>query len=93
MRGSWKGKSILHCFRTSTDVGSTITLTTPDPIELPLPDPRFLALHAACAKVAHASGAAEYIDRVLGDFGDVPVLDPNGSSYEALYGVLSLIAS
>ncbi|KAF9064412.1 hypothetical protein BDP27DRAFT_1471999, partial [Rhodocollybia butyracea] len=30
---------------------------------LSLPDPALLALHATCAKVAHLSGAGEYIDR------------------------------
>ena len=29
---------------------------------LPPPDPRYLALHAACAKVAFMSGTAEHID-------------------------------
>ena len=28
------------------------------------PDPRFLQVHAAFAKVLHLSGAAEYLDRI-----------------------------
>ena len=42
-----------------------ITFTTPDPINFPLPSPRLLALHAACAKVACLSGAGDYIDIIL----------------------------
>ena len=38
-----------------------VTFTTPDPINYPLPSPRLLALHAACAKVACLSGAGKYI--------------------------------
>ncbi|CAE6460738.1 hypothetical protein ACGC1H_005326 [Rhizoctonia solani] len=32
---------------------------------LPTPDPQYLALHAACARVVHLSGAAEAIDSYL----------------------------
>ncbi|KAF8189031.1 hypothetical protein BJ912DRAFT_1042402 [Pholiota molesta] len=42
---------------------STITLTTPD-VRPPLPSPKYLAIHAACARVAPHSGAAEWIRRV-----------------------------
>ena len=51
---------------------------------LPLPDPRYLALHAACAKVAHLSGAAEYIEKSFRELEDTKVLASNGSSAEAL---------
>ncbi|KAF8521604.1 hypothetical protein BU17DRAFT_45677, partial [Hysterangium stoloniferum] len=30
---------------------------------LPLPSPTYLRIHAACARVCHLSGAAEYIDK------------------------------
>ena len=40
-----------------------VTFTTSDPALLPLPSPQLLALHAACAQVAHLSGAREYIDK------------------------------
>ncbi|KAF8964874.1 hypothetical protein BDZ97DRAFT_1904240 [Flammula alnicola] len=54
---------------------------------LPPPDPRYLALHAACARVAHLSGAGEYIDRILRDIERVGVLASHGNS-DALYHVL-----
>ena len=38
-----------------------ITLTSQHP-DLPLPDRTFLAIHAACCKIADLSGASEYID-------------------------------
>ncbi|PPQ65717.1 hypothetical protein CVT26_000334 [Gymnopilus dilepis] len=64
-----------------------IVFTTPDEERLPLPDPRYLALHAACARVAHLSGAGEYIDEVLRDLETTGVLAPHGSS-DVLYHAL-----
>ncbi|KAK7037503.1 hypothetical protein VNI00_010995 [Paramarasmius palmivorus] len=40
---------------------------------LPAPSPELLALHAACAKVAHLSGAGAYIDELDEDTDDLPV--------------------
>ena len=51
---------------------------------LPPPDPRYLKLHAACAKVAHLSGAGEYIDNVLRDTETTRVLAKDGSSADLL---------
>lgn len=59
--------------------GKTVTLTSQDP-QLEVPDPRYLALHAACAQVAHASGMGEYIDRILRDMEDMRVLPEDGCS-------------
>ncbi len=42
-----------------------ITLTTPDPEALPLPSPIYLGIHAASCRIAHMSGAAEYVEEVL----------------------------
>ncbi|KAK0444204.1 uncharacterized protein EV420DRAFT_1768322 [Desarmillaria tabescens] len=42
-----------------------VTFTTPDPKALPLPNPAYLALHAACRRVAHMSGAADYVKNAL----------------------------
>ncbi|KAJ6460399.1 hypothetical protein C8R47DRAFT_1027785 [Mycena vitilis] len=35
--------------------------------ELPAPSPRYLALHAACCRIAHLSGAADHLERVERD--------------------------
>jgi hypothetical protein len=40
---------------------TTITFSTDTGLDLP--EPRYLALHAACAKFIHLSGAGDYIKR------------------------------
>ncbi|QRV97882.1 HNH endonuclease [Ceratobasidium sp. AG-Ba] len=45
-----------------------------------LPDPRSLAVHAACAQVIHASGIAEHIDNVIRRWEEEPHLASDGSS-------------
>jgi hypothetical protein len=47
-----------------------VTFTTSDPVLLPLPSPQLLALHAACAQVAHLSGAREFIDKEMKEVED-----------------------
>ena len=58
---------------------------------LPLPDPRYLALHAACARVAHLSGAGEYIDAFHRDMETTLVLAKDGSSAKLLAEALSTV--
>ncbi len=65
----------------------------PAPEYLPLPDARFLALHAACCKVAHMSGAAERIEKVVRDMGELQVLAEDGGSADVLiYAMSRLVA-
>lgn len=52
-----------------------ITFTTPNPENLPVPSSDYLAIHAACARGAHLSGAAEYIDEVYRDMEDTKTLN------------------
>ena len=52
--------------------------------DLPLPNPDYLRIHAACCRVAHLSGAAEHMDKVLEDLGDMRVLSKDGSSAHVL---------
>ena len=61
-----------------------VTFTTPDEVKLPVPSPVYLAIHAACAQVAHMSGATKYIDKLDRDIEDGTNLDPNGASAEML---------
>ncbi|TFK62455.1 hypothetical protein BDN72DRAFT_777064 [Pluteus cervinus] len=61
-------------------LGSRITFTTHDSTTHPLPSPRLLELHAACARIAHLSGAGEYADKVLRDMETIGVLANDGSS-------------
>ncbi|KAJ7673290.1 hypothetical protein DFH06DRAFT_1467646 [Mycena polygramma] len=56
----------------------------PNGTKFPLPDPRLLALHAVCARVAHMSGAAEVLDKFDRDVEDVQVLAEDGSTAKLL---------
>ncbi|KAH8828859.1 hypothetical protein DL96DRAFT_1595805, partial [Flagelloscypha sp. PMI_526] len=71
-------------------VPDMITFTTPDATKLPLPRPELLALHGTCAKVAHLSGAGEYVDRILKDLETVDELAADGTSSDLLYHALAL---
>jgi len=46
---------------------------------IPAPDPRIIALHAACAKVAHMSAAAEYLEKVFRDPEQLRVMTDDGA--------------
>ncbi|KAF8059914.1 hypothetical protein FPV67DRAFT_1708679 [Lyophyllum atratum] len=71
-----------------------VTFTTPDAEKLPVPSPTYLAIHAACAKVAHLSGAAACIDKFYQDMEDGKTLDPNGASANMLeHAILELQAA
>ena len=52
--------------------------------DLPLPNPAYLRIHAACCRVAHLSGAGEYMDKILEDLEDTRVLSKDGSSAHIL---------
>ena len=52
--------------------------------DLELPDSRYLKLHAAACRVAHMSGAAEYLDQLDRDLGEMGVLAHDGSSADLL---------
>jgi len=53
-------------------------------IDLPLPNPTYLRIHAACCRVAHLSGAGEHMDKILEDLDDIRVLSKDGSSAHIL---------
>lgn len=66
-----------------------VTFTSSDATTLPVPSPELLALHAACAKVAHLSGVGEEIDKFDRDLDDLHVLAADGSSSSVLAHALS----
>jgi hypothetical protein len=66
-----------------------VTFTTPDPVKYPVPNPEYLAIHAACAKIAHLSGAAELIETFDQDMDDGQMLNPNGTSVDLLEYAIS----
>lgn len=65
----------------------------PDSITLPLPDDRYLRIHAACARIAHLSGASEYIDQVSQDMERISVLASDGSCADVLSNALLCFAA
>jgi len=60
-----------------------ITFSTDNP-KLPVPSREYLKLHAACAKVAHLSAAAEYMDSVIWEMEETLVLSSDGGSTAVL---------
>lgn len=54
-----------------------------------LPNPQLLALHAACARVVHMSGAAEAFDEVEREVEKTMVLAWDGSSAHLLDHLIS----
>ncbi|KAF5376150.1 hypothetical protein D9615_007748 [Tricholomella constricta] len=75
------------------DARQFVTFTTKDPEYLPVPAPELLALHATCCKVAHLSGAAEWIDMVYRDADEIGVLAPDGTSGDVLGYALSSLSN
>jgi len=61
-----------------------VTFSTIDAERLPVPSRELLSLHATCCKVAHLSGAAEYIDNIYRDAEDMGVLAGDGTSSDML---------
>ncbi|KAF8500041.1 hypothetical protein BU17DRAFT_59091 [Hysterangium stoloniferum] len=59
---------------------------------LPLPDPRYLEIHAACARVCHLSGAAEYINKYEREMEDIQVLSTDGASADILHYALQSLS-
>jgi len=58
-----------------------------------VPDPKLLALHAACARVAHMSGAAEAFDEFERDIEDTRVLAFDVSSARLLDHLITPFAA
>ncbi|THU97195.1 hypothetical protein K435DRAFT_889686 [Dendrothele bispora CBS 962.96] len=57
--------------------------------ELPLPNPKYLHIHASVCRIAHMSGAADYIDFIFRDMERLDVLAEDGASADVLAGTLS----
>ncbi|KAF8261702.1 hypothetical protein EI94DRAFT_1605390, partial [Lactarius quietus] len=91
---------IPNCYKVQTTLPShffklsdQVTFTTPHPVRLPLPSPELLAVHVACAQVAHLSGASKYIDHILEDMEETHVLAHDGTSSEVLHHALIAFSS
>jgi hypothetical protein len=71
----------------------TTTFTTADLKTRPIPSVHYLRLHAACARVAHKSGAATYIEDLARDIARLTVLAEDGSSAGVLAAALARAAA
>jgi len=61
--------------------------------DFPLPNPEYLHIHACVCKVAHMSGAADYIDYIFREMEDIGVLAEDGASMDVLDGALSFLTN
>ena len=50
----------------------------------PLPNPKYLRIHAHCCRIAHMSGAAKYLDIIYRDMEELKVLAADGTSADVL---------
>ncbi|KAG9042906.1 hypothetical protein FS837_010227 [Tulasnella sp. UAMH 9824] len=80
-------------FWTRGDLGIPETVSFVSRGGIPLPDPRYLALHAACAKVAHQSGISKILDKLLENLERTDVLSSDGSSASLLHHALTMAAA
>ncbi|CUA70040.1 hypothetical protein RSOLAG22IIIB_08884 [Rhizoctonia solani] len=71
--------------------GKIVRFTSSDPETLPLPNPAYIAIHTACAKVFHASGMEKHLHSMLEDL-DSPLLPEDGNS-EALTSALKVVVN
>ncbi|KAG8917802.1 hypothetical protein FRC01_002201 [Tulasnella sp. 417] len=59
---------------------------------VPVPDSRYLAFHAACAKVVRSSGMDKILNELIEDLEHRNVLSSDGSSAHLLHNALGMIA-
>ncbi|KAJ7707787.1 hypothetical protein B0H17DRAFT_1034033 [Mycena rosella] len=69
-----------------------MTVNFPSTSELPAPSPHHLALHAACCRIAHLSGAADHLERVGRDFDNFKGVPYFQVTHEALDSLTRALA-
>jgi hypothetical protein len=57
---------------------------------IPVPDPQYLALHAACAKVLPMTAMVEVVNKFLEDRAETHALSEDGSSGDLLSLALTM---
>jgi hypothetical protein len=80
-------------FKPHGDLPRFVTFSTTDPVNLPVPAPELLTLHATCCKVANLSGASQHIDKIYRDVDMMDVLEADGSSGDMLNYLLSSLSN
>lgn len=78
-----------HGLKRRMSIPDIVTFSTTT--EFPLPCAAYLAVHALCCEVARMSGAAEYIMDTEREMDQTSVLANDGSTADALVGVLTLV--
>jgi len=63
------------------------TYTLPNGKRIEPPSPQLIALHAACAKVAHMSGTAEHLDETFRDTEPLPVMTAPNAANELVHAL------
>ena len=63
------------------------TYTLPNGKEIEPPSPQLIALHAACAKIAHMSGAAEHLEETFRDTEPIPVMTAPNAADELVHAL------
>jgi hypothetical protein len=58
--------------------------------DIPAPNPQFLTLHAACARVLHTAGLAKEAENLIEDWSETQVLSEGGSSVDLLAHALTM---
>ena len=89
----WMNLISVHNPRTlvgTLEEGTEVTFTSPNPETLPLPNPRYLAFHAALASVVHTAGVADQLNDILTKRESIRELS-DGSDAEYLDGLLRVV--
>ncbi|KAJ3752646.1 hypothetical protein EV360DRAFT_54844 [Lentinula raphanica] len=85
----WDSMDCYHVMSMNAHIMTTFS--TPGPMNLPIPNSKLLALHAACAKVAHLLSAGKYIEKIDNNEETIGVLASNGGSSKILtHAILQL---
>jgi hypothetical protein len=62
--------------------GIEVTFISPSPETLPVPDPPYLAFHAAVAEFVHMAGIAEHLDDIIRCYASIRMLsDESNAEY------------
>ena len=69
--------------------GQKVVFKSPNPDNFPIPDRRYLTLHAAVARVVHMAGMAEYLDDIIRKQENIRVLSDE-SCVEYFDGLLRI---
>ena len=78
----------MHFVGTLED-GQNVVFKSPDSDNFPIPDRRYLTLHATIARVVHMAGMAEYLDDIIRKQENITVLSDE-SHAEYLDGLLRI---